>query len=427
MTTHRKYIILLGDGMSDRPIPELDGRTPLEASSTPNMDRVAREGIIGLSRTIPEGMALGSDVANLSVLGYDPQEVYTGRSPIEAAGMGVRLGPEDVAYRCNLVTLSAAGSSAVGTDLDSSGISPDLTMHDFAGGHPSDDEARALIRSLSDEIGGGDVELHPGVSYRHLLVWRNGMDDLDVAPPHDLTDQQISAGWPSGPAAERILDIINRSAKVFKGHPVNRAREKEGKPPVNSVWLWGQGKRPSISLFLEEYGLRGAMITAVDLLRGLGASLGFEVVDVPGATGYLDTSYEGKAAAALDAFNRVDLVYLHVEAPDEAGHGGSLENKVRAIEDFDARVVGPVLDDLQSGGHFRLLVMPDHATPLEIKTHSGEPVPFAALDSEYGKAGSGRTYCEKSAMNSGLLIEKGHELMGMFVDGRLWKLNSGNQ
>jgi 2,3-bisphosphoglycerate-independent phosphoglycerate mutase len=421
MTTNRKYIILLGDGMSDRPIPELKGRTPLEAASTPNMDRVASGGIVGLSRTMPEGMALGSDVANLSVLGYDPQEVYTGRSPIEAAGMGVELGPDDVAFRCNLVTLAHTESSAVGeTDLSQTGIIPNLAMVDFAGGHPSEEEGRSLVGSLSDEIAGGGIEFHPGVSYRHLMVWRNGLDDLTVEPPHDLTDQPISGGWPKGEAAERILDIMNRSVRVFAGQSVNKERKKAGKNPVNSVWLWGQGKRPSISLFLERYGLNGAMITAVDLLRGLGASLGFEIIDVPGATGYLDTNYEGKAAAALDALNRVDLVYLHVEAPDEAGHGGSLENKVKAIEDFDGKVVGPVLDGLQSRDQFRLLVLPDHATPLEIKTHSGEPVPFAALDSEHGEIGSGLTYCERTAESSGLLVERGHELMGMFISGELW-------
>lgn len=421
MTTNRKHIILLGDGMSDRPIPELEGRTPLEAASTPNMDRVAWGGIVGLSRTIPEGMALGSDVANLSVLGYDPQEVYSGRSPIEAAGMGVELGPDDVAYRCNLVTLAHTGSSVVErTDLGQTGIIPDLAMVDFAGGHPSDDEAHSLIGSLRDEIAGGGIEFHTGVSYRHLMVWRNGLDDLAVEPPHDLTDQPISRGWPRGEAAERILDIMSRSVKVFADHAVNKERKKTGRNPVNSVWLWGQGKRPGISLFLERYGLNGAMITAVDLLRGLGRSLGFEVIDVPGATGYLDTNYEGKAAAALDALGRVDLVYLHVEAPDEAGHGGSLEDKLKAIEDFDGKVVGPVLDGIPSLGPFRLLVMPDHATPLEIKTHSAEPVPFAALDSEYGGSGSGGTYCEKTARSSGLLIERGHELMGMFIDGTLW-------
>ncbi|TNF50020.1 cofactor-independent phosphoglycerate mutase [bacterium] len=421
MTTNRKHIILLGDGMSDRPVPELGGETPLEAASTPNMDRVASGGVVGLSRTIPEGMALGSDVANLSVLGYDPQEVYTGRSPIEAAGMGVQLGPDDVAFRCNLVTLARAESSTTGeTDLGQSGVVPDLTMVDFAGGHPSDDEAHSLIGSLSDEVAGGGIEFHPGVSYRHLMVWRNGLDDLDVEPPHDLTDQPLSGGWPKGKAAHRILDIMNRSVKVFADHPVNRERKKAGRKPVNSVWLWGQGKRPSISLFQERYGLSGAMITAVDLLRGLGASLGFRVIDVPGATGYLDTNYAGKAAASLDALNSVDLVYLHVEAPDEAGHGGSLENKMKAIEDFDGMVVGPVLDGLQTMGPFRVLVMPDHATPLEIKTHSGDPVPFAALDSEHKGAGSGGPYSEKTARSSGLVIERGHELMGMFIDGSLW-------
>ena len=418
MSAKYKYIILLGDGMSDRPVPELDGRTPLEAASIPNMDRVASGGVVGLARTIPEGMALGSDVANLSVLGYDPARVYTGRSPIEAAGMRVELGPDDVAFRCNLVTLGAEDG---GTRLPGNGIDPGWTMVDFAGGHPSDEEARSLIASLGEEVAGEGIEFHPGVSYRHLMVWRNGVDDLEVAPPHDITDQPIGEGWPTGAASEKVLDIMKRSVAVFDGHPANRDRGSSGKAPVNSVWLWGQGKRPSLSPFLDRYGLKSAMITAVDLLRGLGAVLGFEVVNVPGATGYLDTDYAAKAEAALEALRRLDMVYLHVEAPDEAGHGGSLEDKVKAIEDFDGKVVGPVLNGLESMAPFRVLVMPDHATPLEIKTHSGDPVPFAALDSEAGSAGSGLAYSEKDAASTGLVIEHGHELMGMFIDGSLWK------
>lgn len=417
MSVKYKYIILLGDGMSDRPIPELAGRTPLEAAATPHMDRVASGGIVGLARTIPQGMALGSDVANLSVLGYDPARVYTGRSPIEAAGMGVDLGPDDVAFRCNLVTLGSMGG---GTDLADGPVDPQWVMVDFAGGHPSNEEGRSLVASLSEHIAGSGIEFHPGVSYRHLMVWRNGMDELDVAPPHDLTDNPIGEGWPKGDASERVLDIMRRSVEIFAHHPVNRLRRDAGKAPVNSVWLWGQGRRPNLPLFADRYGLQGAMITAVDLLRGLGACLGFELIQVPGATGYLDTNYRGKADAALEALGRVDLVYLHVEAPDEAGHGGNLNDKLAAIEAFDGKVVGPVLQGLGRLGAHRVLVMPDHATPLEIKTHSGDPVPFAALDSESGTAGSGVEYTENSAAGTGLMIDRGHELMGRFIRGELW-------
>jgi 2,3-bisphosphoglycerate-independent phosphoglycerate mutase len=360
---------------------------------------------------------LGSDVANLSVLGYDPGEVYTGRSPIEAAGMGVELGPDDVAYRCNLVILSAG--NADGTDTDLSGqLSPDQIMVDFAGGHPTEREGGSIIESLAENLGGDGIEFHQGVSYRHLMVWRKGLDALDVAPPHDLTDQKIRDGWPQGPAAGRILDLMNRSVGLLADHPVNIRRREEGKAPVNAIWLWGQGRKPGMEKFQRVYGLKGAMISAVDLLRGLAVSIGFDVIIVPGATGYLDTNYEGKAASALEALKKVDIVYLHVEAPDEAGHSGSVKDKIRAIEDFDSRVVGPVLEGLEQMGPHKVLLLPDHATPLEIKTHSGEAVPFVVYDSE-ATGGSGGTYDEISAAAAGLHIEKGHELMGKFVRGEL--------
>lgn len=416
-----KHIVLLGDGMADRPIAELDGRTPLMAAATPNMDRIAAEGVLGAVRTIPEGMALGSDVANLSVLGYDPATVYTGRSPIEAAGMGVELGPKDVAFRCNLVTLGktdeAGGLDSLDTRI-SSPLTPDLVMKDFAGGHPSDEEAGIILADLEKGIGGGGVEFFPGVSYRHLMVWRDGMDDLTVAPPHDLTDKRLAEGWFKGSASGKVLEIMEKAAELLADHPVNARRRAEGKDPINSIWLWGQGYRPKMAPFAEMYGLSGAMITAVDLLRGLAACIGFEVIDVPGATGYLDTNYEGKAAAALEALTRVDIVYLHVEAPDEAGHGGKLADKLQALEDFDSRIVGPVLKGLEKLGPYRVLLTPDHATPLEIKTHSGEAVPFAVLDSAASsETGSGRSYDEQNAVATGLHIESGYELMGRFVRG----------
>jgi 2,3-bisphosphoglycerate-independent phosphoglycerate mutase len=408
-----KYIVLLGDGMADRPLAELDGQTPLMAAQTPNMDRIASEGILGMVRTIPEGMALGSDVANLAVLGYDPGAVYTGRSPIEAAGMGVDLGPGDVAYRCNLVTLGKGNPSDLDTDLAGE-LSPDLIMVDFAGGHPNGEEAGDIISSVADELGEEGIEFHPGVSYRHLMVWRNGQEELDVGPPHDLTDGKIEKGWPRGAAAEKVLDLMTRSVGLLADHPVNVKRASKGKKPINAIWLWGQGLKPGMKDFADVYGLEGAMITAVDLLRGLAVSIGFKVIDVPGATGYLDTNFEGKASAAVEALRDVDIVYLHVEAPDEAGHSGSITDKIKAMEDFDSRVVGPVLIGLGKLGPHRVLLMPDHATPIETKTHSGEAVPFAVYDSEVPHD-SGRTYDESCAASTGIHIENGHELMGKFI------------
>lgn len=411
-----KYMILLGDGMADRPVPELGGRTPLEAASIPNIDSISSRGILGLARTIPKGMVKGSDIANLSVLGYDPAAIYTGRSPLEAAGMGVSMGPDDVAFRCNLVTLGIRKGGSVTIDIPEDKLQKDLVMVDFAGGHPSEEEALSLVRTLAEGLGEEGVELHAGVSYRHLLIWKKGDEDLSVQAPHDITDRPIGEGWPRGPASEKVVGIMERAVSLLADHPVNRERKKKGRPPVNCIWLWGQGKRPRLPSFAESYGKTGAIITAVDLLRGIGVSLGLNVIDVPGATGYLDTNYEGKADAALKALEEVDLVYVHVEAPDEASHGGSLQDKIRAIEDFDSRVVGRVLDGLAGAGHCRLMVLPDHATPLEIKTHSDEPVPFAAIDTSLTGTGSGLTYSEGNAARTGIEFPRGHELMGSLID-----------
>lgn len=398
-----KLIVLLGDGMSDRPDERLGGKTPLQAAETPHMDFMAKRGILGLARTVPEGLPPGSDVANLSVFGYDPRTCYTGRSPLEAASMGVELGDCDVAYRINLVTLAPQGGR--------------LIMQDYSAGHIGTDDARQLIETLQQELGSSEFEFHPGISYRHLMVWRNGREGVRATPPHDITGQNILPYLPQGEGADRLIHLMNSSQLIFKGHPVNRRRERDGNLAANSIWLWGQGRAPRMENYRERFGLTGAVISAVDLIRGIGVYAGLEVVKVPGATGYVDTNYEGKAAAALDALERHDFVYLHVEAPDEASHAGSLENKMRAIEDFDSRVVGPVLRGVEKFGTYRILCMPDHPTPLALMTHTADPVPFILYSGEVDERPGIAGYDEASAASTGVLVDEGFRLMSMMAAG----------
>lgn len=397
-----KLIVLLGDGMSDRPLESLGGKTPLQAATTPHMDFMARRGTLGLARTVPFGLPPGSDVANLSVFGYDPRSCYTGRSPLEAASMGVELGPHDVAYRINLVTLVPQSGTIV--------------MKDYSSGHIDSDDARKLVESLQNELGSPEFEFYPGVGYRHLMVWRGGRDDVVSTPPHDITGQSILPHLPRGGGAERLIELMNSSQMLFKGHPVNRRREKEGKAPATSIWLWGQGKAPRMESFRTLHGLSGAVISAVDLIRGIGVYAGLEVIRVPGATGYVDTNYEGKAKAALDALKRHDFVYLHVEAPDEASHAGSLENKIRAIEDFDARIVGPILRGGAKFDDLRILCMPDHPTPLSLMTHTSDPVPFVLYRGENEEIPGVEGYDEKSASATGVVVEEGFRLLPMMTE-----------
>ena len=397
-----KFITLLGDGMSDEPVAELDGKTPLQAAQTPNMDALARQGVIGLAETVPAAFHPGSDVANLSVFGYDPASCYTGRSPLEAASMGVELGPDDVAYRLNLVTLSLLGG--------------DLCMQDFSAGHISTDEARELIHCLQDELGDDAFQFYPGVSYRHLMVWRGGRDDLKVPPPHDLTGQSVTEHVPRTAEAMPLMQITNAAQLLFKQHPVNVKREKEGKHAANSIWLWGQGRRPQMPTLKEKYNLTGAVISAVDLIKGIGIYAGLDVINVPGATGYLDTNYLGKGEAALEALKTRDFVYLHVEAPDEAAHGGSLTDKIEAIERFDRDVVGTVMAGLPAFGDYRVLLLPDHPTPVAKMTHTKDPVPFVLAGSGVD-ADSGALYSESAAQASGLLVQPGHRVMELLIKG----------
>jgi 2,3-bisphosphoglycerate-independent phosphoglycerate mutase len=401
----RKYIVLIGDGMADYPVAELGGKTPLQAARTPNLDRLARQGVLGRVNTIPPGFAPGSDVANLTVFGYDPAVYYTGRAPLEAVAMGVKLGPADVAFRCNLVTLSREDG--------------DIYMDDFSAGHISTEEAGRIVRDLGKELGNEEFNFFPGVGYRHLLVWRNGEAclRLKTTPPHDITGRNISPHVPEGDGDEDILWLMNRAQKILPSHPVNRERTRAGKKPANAIWLWGQGKAPALEPVTRRFGIRGAVISAVDLIKGIGFYAGLEIVSVPGATGYLDTNYAGKAQGALKALEDRDLVYVHVEAPDEASHNGKLADKIRAIEDFDEKIVGPILAGAEKFEEFRLLILPDHFTPLAIKTHSPEPVPFVLFSSKEGKnlLKRDRSFDEESAEKTGILIERGYELMEKFI------------
>ena len=399
-----KYVVLLGDGMADEPMDELGGKTPLEQARTPHMDELARRGQLGLADTVPPGFPPGSDVANLSVFGYDPALCYSGRSPLEAASMGIELGPDDVAFRLNLVHLMHHYGK--------------LYMADFSAGHIPTDQAKALIETLQEELGGGEFHFYPGVSYRHLLVWHGGKDRLTFTPPHDLTYQSIEDHLPKGEGAEDLIHLTNSAQMLLNTHPVNVARVKAGEAPANSIWLWGHGRAPKMETLSARYGITGAVISAVDLIKGIGIYAGLDVVEVPGATGYLDTNYRGKAEYALRALESRDFVYLHVEAPDEAAHAGSLEDKIRAIEAFDELVVGTVVDGLSALGDYRLLVLPDHPTPVRRMTHTAEPVPFILYDSkgEFPKTGAA-DYSERSAAAGGLHLPYGYQLLERLIRG----------
>lgn len=399
-----KYLILIGDGMADFPLEELGDKTPLEAASTPAMDEVAQEGICGLFCPIPEGLPAGSDIGNLSLFGYDPRSVFTGRAPIEAANQGIHLSDAQVAFRCNLVTLG------------------DGVMQSFTSDHISSEEGAALIATLNEALAEYPVELHPGVGYRHLGVFTAGdcsVDELVAAqctPPHDISDREYESHLPQGDRGAALLRaIMNSSQSVLADHPVNKAREEAGKLPATSMWLWGQGQAPKIDLYRERFGIGGAVVSAVDLVKGMGVCAGLDVLEVEGATGYVDTNYAGKVAASLEALERDDFVYLHVEAPDEAGHEGRAPLKIQAIEDFDQKVVAPCLAYAKSNGDTRVLVAPDHVTAISTKTHAGGPVPFALCGT--GVAGNGASaYSETAGAHSGLLVQEGHALVPAIIE-----------
>ncbi len=396
-----KYIILLGDGMSDEPLEELSGKTPLEAAHTPHMDYLSQHGRVGLAATVPDGYPPGSDVANLSVFGYNPADCYSGRSPLEAASMGVELASEDVAFRLNFVWLEARFGK--------------IYMGDFSAGHISTAEATALIHHLHDELGGDDFQFYPGVSYRHLMVWKNGRDQLKFTPPHDISAQSIEDHLPQGEGASILHDLMNSAQMLLIDHPVNNRRVAMKQLPANSIWLWGHGRRPLMESYRQRFGLSGAVISAVDLIKGIGVNAGLDIINVPGATGYIDTNYRGKAEYAIDALKSRDFVYLHVEAPDEAAHGGMLKEKIEAIENFDREVVGTILNGLAGIGDCRILVTPDHPTPVAKRTHTRDPVPFVLYDSRCDFASTAQAYSENEAAKSGYRV-KGHDLMNLLLE-----------
>jgi 2,3-bisphosphoglycerate-independent phosphoglycerate mutase len=408
MAQGMKYVVIVGDGMADYPVKSLHGKTPLMVARTPHLDWLAKHGSVGLVRTVPEGFNPGSEIANLSIFGYDPSRYYTGRGPLEAASLGVALKKDDLAFRCNLVTLQSQGSK--------------ILMEDFAAGHISDAEANEIIADLDRAIGTEKTRFYSGVSYRHLMVMKNGalagldMERLELTPPHDIIGQEITSFLPrNAGSGSRILGLMAESQRFLKEHPINLSRKAKGLRPANSVWLWGQGRSPQMVTLNERFGVDGYVISAVHLIKGIGLLAGLEVLQVPGITGYLDTNYEGKGQYGLGGLERKDFVYIHVEAPDEAGHMGDLRLKIEAIEAFDEKVVGTILKGIKNFGRVKVMVLPDHPTPLSVRTHTADPVPFVIYSSDGSeKNNSEATFDEAFAQRSGVFVEKGYELIERF-------------
>lgn len=397
-----KYIVILGDGMADEPQEALNGRTPLEAAVTPTMDTLAVKSEIGLLKTIPEGMSPGSDTANLAVMGYDPRRYYTGRSPLEALSIGVPMKDTDVAMRCNIVTLTEEEPYE------------EKRIIDHSSGEISTEDAAVLLKAVQDELENETYQFYVGTSYRHCVIWANGRTEA-LIPPHDHLTEVIG---PYLPQDEVLRAMQKRSYEILANHPLNLERKAKGLNPANSIWFWGAGTKPMVTSFEEKYGIRGAMISAVDLLKGIAVGADMQVIEVEGANGGLHTNYEGKAQAAVDALLKdgADFAYVHLEGPDEMGHQGSLERKVQAIEYLDTRVIRIIKEQMDASGEpYRMLILPDHPTPLRIRTHSGEPVPYLLYDSRQS-LGSGVLYNEKTAQKSGILRKEGYRMMDVLLE-----------
>lgn len=400
-----KYAVILCDGMADYPVPQFDGKTPMMMAHKPNIDRLAQKGEVGLVRTVAEGLKPGSDVANLSVMGYDPKKYYTGRSPLEAVSMDVPMNETDIAFRCNLVTLSDEDNYA------------DKTMVDYCAGDISSEEAAEIIKTVQEHFGNELFAFYSGVSYRHCMIWHEGKLELgNMTPPHDISGRVIGEHLSTHPDAERLIKMMEESYSLLKEHPVNKKRIAEGKRPANSIWLWGQGTRPMLPDFEKEFGVKGSVISAVDLLKGIGKCAGMATPDVEGATGYIDTNFEGKAEAAVKELqNGCDFVYIHIEAPDECGHRNEPENKVRAIELIDEKVLPIVLNELEKYDDYKVMVLPDHPTPIVTKTHASDPVPYLIYHKN-GEVDSGvDSINEETAKSTGIFEDNGPNIMRRFL------------
>ena len=401
-----KYAVVLYDGMADYPVPALGGKTPMELAKKPRFDAMARKGRVGLVKTVADGMKPGSDVANLSVLGYDPATCYTGRSPLEAVSIGVQMRADDVALRCNIVTLSDEANY------------DDKTMLDYSAGDISSAEAAEIIKTVQAHFGNEEFAFYSGVSYRHCLIWHGGTTSLGkMTPPHDISGRVVGPHISTAPSAEKLVRMMRESYALLKDHPVNKARIAAGKSPANSIWLWGEGSRPALSDFKETFGVRGSIISAVDLLKGIGICANMRVPEVPGVTGYIDTNFEGKAQAAVEEWkNGSDLVYLHFEAPDECGHRNEPENKVRSIELIDERVLSIILPYLDSCGEdYKVMILPDHPTPIVTRTHAGDPVPFMIYHKNGERESGVASINEKTAKATGDFVGFGPDLMRQFL------------
>lgn len=400
-----KYAVILCDGMADYPVEALGGKTPMEAANKPNIDALASKGEVGLVRTVAAGLKPGSDVANMSVLGFDPKVCYTGRSPLEAVSIGVKMSETDIALRCNLVSLS-----------DEENYS-DKTMVDYSGGDISTEEAAEIIKTVQEHFGGGEFDFYSGVAYRHCLIVHNGTTDLgSMTPPHDISGRVVGEYLSDSPNAQKLIQMMRESYELLKDHPVNKKRVSEGKLPANSIWLWGEGSRPALESFEEKFGVKGSIVSAVDLLKGIGICSGMNTPEVEGATGYIDTNFEGKAEVAVEEWRKgQDLVYIHLEAPDECGHRNEPENKVKSIELIDSRVLPKVLEYLDSQGDYKVMVLPDHPTPIATRTHASDPVPYLIYCKGNELDSGVSSINEKTAGATGNFIDPGFELMKHFL------------
>ena len=402
-----KYIVVLGDGMADYPVKELNNKTPLQYANTPVMDYMAKHGILGMVKTVPEGMPAGSDTANMAVFGYDPFVYYSGRSPFEAASMGVSMLDTDITFRCNLVTLSEDEPFE------------EKIMIDHSAGEITTQESGELIKALSEYLSTEEIKFYPGISYRHLMIWADGPYSWNLTPPHDILGKRVKDYMPQGVNSEVIEEMIRKSNEFLMKHDINKKRVARGLNPANSIWIWGEGKKPLLSNFYEKYNLKGSVISAVDLVKGIGLCAGLDVIDVVGATGNIDTNYIGKAKAALaELLKGKDFVYIHIEAPDECGHRHEIENKFKAIEYIDNLIVKVIKDEMERMGEdYKMMILPDHPTPLALRTHTAEPVPFLIYQSSSEKESKNVTYDEFSAKETGLYFKDGYKLMDYFIKG----------